>query len=68
MVSLALAAIHAEMIDLRQPRLDHGGGKHLSLPECPREQLDKEVRSRFISVIHAILTTRSLLFSTKRIM
>lgn len=25
-------------------RLDHGSGKELSLKECPREQLEKEVR------------------------
>lgn len=24
-------------------RLDRGGGKNLSLKECPREQLEKEV-------------------------
>lgn len=42
------------MIDFRRSRLDRGGGKDLSLHECPREQLEKEVRSRAISVIHDI--------------
>ena len=28
-------------------RLDRGGGKDLSLPECPREQLEKEVSNVF---------------------
>ena len=49
------AIIRTGMIDVHQPRLDHGGGKELSLPECPREQLEKEVKFRFISVVHDIL-------------
>lgn len=32
---------HLSLIPLR---LDRGGGKDLSLKECPREQLEKEVR------------------------
>ena len=28
-------------------RLDRGGGKDLALPECPREQLEREVRGKF---------------------
>jgi len=35
--------IRAGVIDSHQSRLDHGGGKDVSLPECPREQLEKEV-------------------------
>lgn len=31
------------VIDSHQSRLDHGGGKDLSLPECSREQLEKQV-------------------------
>lgn len=63
------AVIHVGMIDFHRPRLDHGGGKDLSLPECTRERLEKEVRSRFISLIHDSPTTRSLLHSSaQRIM
>ena len=36
--------IRPRVIDSHQSRLDHGGGKDLSLPECSREQLEKEVR------------------------
>ena len=31
-------------------RLDHGGGKYLSLPQCSREQLEKEVSGRGLSL------------------
>ena len=55
MVSLVVhPLIHAGVIDFHQPRLDRGGGKDLSLPECPREQLEKEVRLHLIPVIHLI--------------
>ncbi len=32
-----------QVLKLVLRRLDYGGGKDLSLPECPREQLEKEV-------------------------
>jgi hypothetical protein len=48
MVPLVYAVIRAGMIDTYQLRLDHGGGRGLSLQECPREQLEKQVQFRFI--------------------
>lgn len=40
-------------------RLDEGSGKDLSLDECPREQLEKEVRRKH-SCIYPILTKWNL--------
>ena len=40
----------AGITDSCRSRLDHGGGKDLSLPERPRERLEKEVRSLIASV------------------
>ena len=40
----AYVNLHA-VIDPRQSRLDHGGGRDLALPECSREQLEKQVSS-----------------------
>jgi len=54
MVPLVYAVIRARVIDSHQSRLDHGGGKDLSLPECPRERLEKEVQSLFISAAHDV--------------
>lgn len=54
MVPLVYAVIRARVIDSHQSRLDHGGGKDLSLPECPRERLEKEVQFRFISAAHDV--------------
>jgi len=50
MVPLLVYVIVRAGITDSQSRLDHGGGKDLSLPECSREQLEKEVQSLIISV------------------
>ena len=54
MVPPVYVVIRVAVIDSHQSRLDHGGGKDLSLPECPREQLEKEVQSLFISVARGV--------------
>lgn len=39
--------MHAQSLGLIFTRLDRGEGKDLSLDECPREQLEKEVGDGF---------------------
>ncbi len=41
------------MIGLLYPRLAQGGGRELSLKECPRDQLEKEVH--IYSFLHRLL-------------
>ena len=55
------------VIDSRQSRLDRGDGKDLSLPECSREQLEKEVEFLFIPVAHEV-NERAAGLHTQRIM
>jgi len=43
--------VSEELILLHVLRLDRGGGKDLSLDECPRERLEQEVRLMLLTLI-----------------
>ena len=43
------------IIEATSHRLDYGGGKDLSLPECPREQLEEDERGKEVERVEELV-------------